>query len=296
MKDFLIKNKFILAGSTVALVVVIGISLVWFYTLSSKTSSASATTTPSISAEIVSAIRGGFFWFIPKKSVEAVQYPYIEITDSCGPDYVGECVHMRSGAGTKYPSVAKLRTGVVLKVTETVTVDGHDWYKIGFATELRYPERVAGDLFVSADVAKLFFDDGDHLLVKGESATTTKRIVIDTSEQTLYAYDGDTLFMKETISTGKEFTPTPRGTFAVYKMTPSRYMQGPIEGVSDQYYDLPGVPWNLYFTQGGAVIHGAYWHDNFGEPWSHGCVNLSIQKAKELYTWAEVGTKVVVQD
>ena len=73
-------------------------------------------------------------------------------------------------------------------------------------------------------------------------------------------------------------------------------MQGPVPGVSDDAYDLPGVPWDLYFTHGGAVIHGAYWHDKFGEPWSHGCVNLPLQKAKELYLWADVGTPVTVQD
>ena len=72
-------------------------------------------------------------------------------------------------------------------------------------------------------------------------------------------------------------------------------MQGPIVGVSDQYYDLPGVPWDLYFTKGGDVIHGAYWHDKFGQPWSHGCVNLPLDQAEKLYLWADVGTPVIVQ-
>ena len=82
----------------------------------------------------------------------------------------------------------------------------------------------------------------------------------------------------------------------IYKKTPSRYMQGPIDGITDQYYDLPGVPWDLYFTSGGAAIHGTYWHENFGKQSSHGCVNLPVEKAKELYSWAEVGTRVTVQD
>ena len=101
--------------------------------------------------------------------------------------------------------------------------------------------------------------------------------------------------MQAPISTGLNLTPTPLGTFTVYAMTPSRYMQGPIPGISDQVYDLPGVPWNLYFTQDGAVIHGAYWHNHFGEPWSHGCVNLSPENAKKLYYWAELGVKVTVK-
>jgi lipoprotein-anchoring transpeptidase ErfK/SrfK len=72
-------------------------------------------------------------------------------------------------------------------------------------------------------------------------------------------------------------------------------MQGPLKGVSGQVYDLPGVPWDLYFTAEGAVIHGAYWHDKFGQPWSHGCVNLSPQNAKKLYLWADIGTTVIVR-
>jgi len=225
-------------------------------------------------------------------------YKYIEVVDGCGPYYdTGTCVNMRSGPGTEYPIVARLRTGVVLRVADDAVTaqDGSVWYKIVFATKLLYPERVQGDLFVAASAVNLFLDDGDHLLT-ATSTPTTKHILVDVSDQMLYAYDGDTLFMEEPVSTGLELTPTARGTFTVFKMTPSRYMQGPIPGVSDQVYDLPGVPWDLYFTQDGAVIHGAYWHDHFGEPWSHGCVNLPPQKAKELYLWAEVGMKVTVQD
>jgi lipoprotein-anchoring transpeptidase ErfK/SrfK len=74
-------------------------------------------------------------------------------------------------------------------------------------------------------------------------------------------------------------------------------MQGPLPNLSDrQIYDLPGVPWNLYFTQGGAVIHGAYWHDSFGSVYSHGCVNLPVSVAQVLYIWADLGTKVIVED
>jgi lipoprotein-anchoring transpeptidase ErfK/SrfK len=140
-----------------------------------------------------------------------------------------------------------------------------------------------------------FNDDGGHRLATGEHPKTTKRIVVDRAKQMLYAYEGDTLFMEQSISTGLDDTPTPRGTFTVYAMTPSRYMQGPIDGVSTQSYDLPGVPWNLYFTNEGAVIHGAYWHNHFGKQWSHGCVNLPPEKAKELYDWAELGMKVTVR-
>lgn len=224
---------------------------------------------------------------------------YIEIIASCGPDFGGDlCVNMRSGPGTEYPEVTHLRTGLVLKVErETLRSEEHDWYKVIFDGEIRYPERVKGDWYVAVDPAAVreFGDEGDRVTAPGATTTTAKRIVVDRSEEKLYAYDGDDLFMEEQISTGLEGTPTPRGTFSVFKKTPSRYMQGPLPGVSDQVYDLPGVPWNLYFTADGAVIHGAYWHDRFGEAWSHGCVNLAPQNARRLYEWAELGTPVTVR-
>lgn len=229
--------------------------------------------------------------------VNSILHPYIEVVDSCGPYYQGTCVNMRSGPGEEYPVVMKLRTGIVLKVDKSIAdQEGRSWYKLIPDTEkLRFPERITSDWYVSADVVQLLYDDGDHILSQ-DAPATNKRIVVSRSKQMLYAYEGDTLFMEQSISTGLELTPTPLGTYKVYKMTPSRYMQGPIEGVSDQYYDLPGVPWNLYFTKEGAVIHGAYWHNHFGEPWSHGCVNVPLDKAKELYLWADIGTLVTVQE
>jgi len=221
--------------------------------------------------------------------------PYIEVLDSCGPYYGGACVNMRSGPGTQYPIVARLRKGVVLKVADGIEQDGRQWYSVFVDEVILHPERVTSDWFVAADAVEMFYDDGDHVLAPGVKQLTQKRILVDISDKMLYAYDGDVLFMQEKISTGLDKTPTPIGSFAIFKKTPSRYMQGSVEGVSQDYYDLPGVPWNLYFTIDGAVIHGAYWHDHFGEPWSHGCVNLPPDQAKKIYRWATLGTVVTIQ-
>lgn len=224
------------------------------------------------------------------------EFEYMEVMDGCGPYYdTGVCVNMRSSPSETAPVVARLRTGVVLRVEKEVTENGRVWDKIGFDNTVKYPDRLPADIYVAAEFVRNFYDDGNHNLAK-DSATTTKRIVVDISEEMLYAYDGDTLFMKEAVSTGLELTPTTRGTFKIFKMTPARYMQGPLPGVSTQVYDLPGVPWNMYFTASGEVIHGAYWHDHFGQPYSHGCVNLPPQKAKQLYDWAVVGTSVTIQN
>jgi len=224
------------------------------------------------------------------------KHTYVEVVDSCGPYYEAECVNIRSGPGTGYGVVGQLRKGAVLKVVELQTgEDGRFWYKITFDEWLRYPERQRGTWYIAADFVRELKDAGEiHL--GSDTPSSVKSVIIDRSEQMLYAYDGDSLFMEVTISTGRELAPTPRGNFSVFRMTPTRYMQGPIPGITDKEYDLPGVPWAIYFTAEGAAIHGAYWHDNFGMPWSNGCVNLPPELARKLYEWAELGMVVTVRD
>ena len=230
--------------------------------------------------------------------VEPVLFRYVKVTDSCAIHYQGECLNVRSGPGLEYEVVEQLRNDIVLKVGGQVKREtGEVWYKIVFDEHLRYPERVTSDWYVSAAHVEVLLDEGDKTSWEDGFASTTKRIVVHCDTQTLFAYEGDDLFMMTEVSTGLQLTPTPHGTFTVYKKTPSRYMQGPLPSLpSDQYYDMPGVPWNLYFTTGGAVIHGAYWHDSFGHPYSHGCVNLPPEAAKTLYDWAPLGTEVIVTD
>ncbi len=223
-------------------------------------------------------------------------FPFIIIKDSCDIHFVGECVRVHGGPGLSFPVIEKLRNNILLRVsTTTVEADGHTWYQIIFDESLAYPERVVGEWWVAAEFTDTLQDEGNKTIWENESATTTKHVIIDRSEQKLYAYEGDTLFMEISISTGLALSPTPRGTFTVFKMTPTRYMQGPLPGHTD-VYDLPGVPWNLYFTDEGAVIHGAYWHNSFGSRYSHGCVNLLPADAQKLYAWAVLGMKVTVRD
>ena len=255
-------------------------------------------------------------WFVFKKPIVSEVIPavttpvvaaeepfnYIEIIAGCGPYYdTGTCVNMRSGPSVEYKVTARLRTGIVLKVKKTTLADEQDptrrWYQVTFNETLMYPDRLSSVAYVAVDPTSVrhFYAVGDVILQPDQKITTQKSIVVDLSQEKIYAYDGKTLFIQEPISTGLEFTPTPLGKFTIFKKTPSRYMQGPIPGLSDQEYDLPGVPWDLYFTYQGAVIHGAYWHDHFGEPWSHGCVNLAPDQARKLYEWVDIGTQVLVQ-
>lgn len=116
----------------------------------------------------------------------------------------------------------------------------------------------------------------------------TKWIEIKLSEQTLTAYEGEVPVLSVAVSTGKPNTPTPRGEFAIYARVPIQDMGG-----SD--YLLPGVRYVAYFYQSYA-IHATYWHDNFGQPMSHGCVNMRTDDAQWLYHWAPIGTPVRVRE
>jgi lipoprotein-anchoring transpeptidase ErfK/SrfK len=86
------------------------------------------------------------------------------------------------------------------------------------------------------------------------------------------------------VSTGLPGTPTVVGQFRIYVKYESTLMTG------DDYY-LPNVPYTMYFYKGYG-LHGTYWHNNFGRPMSHGCVNLPTPEAEWLYGFASVGTLV----
>lgn len=212
---------------------------------------------------------------------------YVQVTDGCKIILSG-CLNIRLGPGTGFKKVQALRIGAIVKVDKEMEgKDGRLWYRIKQDRPLSYPERTQGDWYVAAEYVK-------WVNVPSEpKADTKKRIVIDLSEQKLYAYEGDEVVRESLVSTGVRGTETPKGEFKILYKKPSRYMQGPLPGMTD-YYDLPGVPWTMFFTWSGAAIHGAYWHNDFGKKHSHGCVNLPINESGWLYGWASTGTRVIV--
>ncbi|MCC7353443.1 MAG: LysM peptidoglycan-binding domain-containing protein [Anaerolineae bacterium] len=116
--------------------------------------------------------------------------------------------------------------------------------------------------------------------------TSGRWIDIDLSEQRLRAYEGNTVVLNVLVSTGIARYPTPPGRFAVRTKVRAQTMSGP-------GYRLPNVQWVMYFYKAYA-IHGTYWHNNFGRPMSHGCINLTNADAQFMYNWASIGTPVVI--
>jgi lipoprotein-anchoring transpeptidase ErfK/SrfK len=125
-----------------------------------------------------------------------------------------------------------------------------------------------------------------------------KRIDISIGQQTLTAYEYDKEVFRTKVSTGldKEVPGelpwrTPTGKHNVLSKMPSQYMgDDPI--TSDiSGYALPGVPWVSYFYETGVAIHGTYWHNNYGVPMSHGCVNMRPEEAKWIFRWSTPAPK-----
>lgn len=122
------------------------------------------------------------------------------------------------------------------------------------------------------------------------SKRKSKRIEIDLANQRLNMFEGDKKVKSFLVSTGK-WGKTPTGDFRIWtKLRYTRMTGGSKE--LNTFYDLPNVPYTMFFYNGdipkyrGFGIHGAYWHNNFGHPMSHGCINMKIEEAKEVYEWA----------
>ncbi len=131
-------------------------------------------------------------------------------------------------------------------------------------------------------------------LVHRPSYPTEKWVEVNVTTQRLVAWEGDVPKMAFIVSTGLPGTPTVLGEFHVY----AKYASAPMSGAD---YYLPGVPYIMYFYEGYA-LHGTYWHSNFGQPMSRGCVNLKTEEAKQLFDWTTasdgttLGTLVVAHE
>jgi LysM repeat protein len=114
-----------------------------------------------------------------------------------------------------------------------------------------------------------------------------KEIRVSIALQRAYAFEHCELIREFVVSTGL-VRATPTGTFWIGRKLLTDDMSGP-------GYNIPGVPHVMYFDGEGDSFHGAPWHNNFGNPMSHGCVNMKVGDAQWLYEWTPLGTRVVIE-
>ncbi len=123
-------------------------------------------------------------------------------------------------------------------------------------------------------------------------STDGKLILINLSDQWVYAYEDGKQVFDAPVSTGRDGMETPTGSYKIYDKLKVQTMDGVTDGVP---WEVPNVPNVMYFN-GGVALHGTYWHNRFGTGArvSHGCVNLPLKSAAWFYEWAPVGTLVKV--
>jgi len=118
-----------------------------------------------------------------------------------------------------------------------------------------------------------------------------KKIVVDVAHQLLSCYEGKEEVYFARISTGAKYDmygnpvdkwATPVGMHRVERKYISLQMSG---GTTGAGYDLPGIAWTSIFSTGGVAIHSTFWHNNYGDPVSHGCVNCTPEDAKWIFRW-----------
>lgn len=119
-----------------------------------------------------------------------------------------------------------------------------------------------------------------------------KRVVVDVSHQTMSCYEGNREVFFCRVSTGAKYDmygnlvdkwATPVGSHIITRKYISLQMSG---GTTGAGYDLPGIGWTSIFATGGVAIHSTFWHHNYGDPVSHGCVNALPEDAKWVFRWA----------
>jgi hypothetical protein len=213
-------------------------------------------------------------------------------------------------------------------LSEAVTEDGApaQWFEGGLLTETDegvqlapLGQRLAQRLGVStAPVAEgdipqydesLFVTVPNPAPVNMPPAPGPKRIEVSIAQQHLWAYEGDTLVLETPVSTGVEPNHTETGRFRVRYKVLSEDMRGATDAQGNVVwvvgdggsapsgsipYGVPDVPNVMYIDLDAEALHGAYWHNNFGHPMSHGCINLPLPVAAFLYGWAPLGTPVTV--
>jgi lipoprotein-anchoring transpeptidase ErfK/SrfK len=138
-----------------------------------------------------------------------------------------------------------------------------------------------------------------------------KLVEVHLNQQLVLAFEESRLVFAARAATGNKSISrrwsTPIGQFITSYKRPTRHMAA--GDITASGFDLPGVPWVLYITKSGISLHGTYWHNDYGHPRSHGCINLTPQAAKWLYRWTSptvepgkrfayeyFGTKVLISE
>lgn len=223
-------------------------------------------------------------WVVP------VREEFHEPEDTIGNGFWGEITVPTSWQHWEPKLVSRryydMAHGAVFKVIDRYDEeDGRPWYRILNDLDHRH------QWWIQARHVRRI-DSREFWAISPDVPPDQKYVYVSIGQQTLTCYEYEVPVFATRIASGTTFFDaegqprsfrTPYGTHKVGRKTPSRHMVGG-EVINDRY-DLPGVPWCTFFTASGAAIHGTYWHNDYGHPRSHGCVNVTNDAAKWIYRW-----------
>ena len=159
------------------------------------------------------------------------------------------------------------------------SVDGSKWYYV-------LDDKFKAYYYVRAEHIRLITPE-ELAPLSPDVSNADKRVEVRLNEQMVLAYEKNNLVYATRASTGGRLSSgtytTPDGDFTTFHKRPTRHMAA--GDIAASGFDLPGVPWVLYITKSGISFHGTYWHNDYGRPRSHGCINLTPQAAKWLFRW-----------
>jgi lipoprotein-anchoring transpeptidase ErfK/SrfK len=160
-------------------------------------------------------------------------------------------------------------------------IDGNPWYKV-------YDDKWKFHYYAQAEHLRIIPTE-ELTPLSPDFPSQLKRIEVHLNEQVVIAYEDQNPVFMARIASGGRFRngtySTPVGHHMTYHKRPFRHMAA--GDLASNGYDLPGVPWVSYITETGVALHGTYWHNDFGHPRSHGCINMTSQAAKWLYRWTQ---------
>jgi hypothetical protein len=149
-----------------------------------------------------------------------------------------------------------------------------------------------GDIFWADGAGLKVLNEQDVAPISPDIDPAEKRIVADLTYQTLSCFEGNNEVYFSRISSGAVYDPatgaisderaTPVGDLNTHWKILSLNMSG---GGSASGYSTPAVPWDTVISGEGIAIHGAFWHNDFGEKRSHGCINVKPEDAKWIFRW-----------
>lgn len=158
-------------------------------------------------------------------------------------------------------------------------IDGQIWYAL-------LDDKFNRQYYAPGKYIRLL-SEGELAPLSSDVPNAEKLVKVNLNGQLMMAYERSRLVYATRVSTGGRLRSgtytTPVGEYLTYHKRPTRHMAAGDLAASG--FDLPGVPWVIYIKENGISFHGTYWHNDYGRPRSHGCINMTAQAAKWLYRW-----------